>query len=41
MDHFVFRLDVFKLKPKQQGLGFEFLSDSGIGRRWESFASAW
>jgi hypothetical protein len=41
MDDFVSRLDVFKLKPKQQSLGVEFLSDSGIGRRWESLASAW
>src|SRR5271168_5060623 len=39
LNHFVARLDVIKLRLKQPGLGVEFLSDSGIGLRWESLTS--
>jgi hypothetical protein len=39
VDHFVSRLHVFKLRPKQQCLSVEFLSDSGIGLRWERLTS--
>jgi hypothetical protein len=39
MDHFVSRLSIFKLRPKQHGLSVELLGGSRIGLRWESFAS--
>ena len=39
MDHFVSRLDVTKLRLKQQGLGVEFLSNGGLGLRREGLAS--
>jgi len=39
MDHFVSRLDVTKLRLKQQGLGVELLGNGGLGLRWERLAS--
>src|SRR5271156_1567553 len=39
LNHFVTRLDVTKLRLKQPGLGVEFLSDGGIGLRWQSLPS--